>query len=159
MTTSINFWIAFLVVFALRGGEHPRLYFWLNLPGVLAHELAHYFVALLLRARPQSIDLVPVRQGNHWRLGSVTFAPRWWNGGFVALAPLLLLPAGWLIAVTTQTHAWSTQLGMGYLAGSLLRWGWPSSTDWGIVAEYPFGALCLMAAGAMTWQYYFPSSI
>src|SRR6266568_7257714 len=72
----------------------------LSLPGTIAHELTHFVVGLLLLAKPRGFSIWPTAEGSTWRLGAVSFGNiGLLNGGFVALAPLLLLPIAWLCVV------------------------------------------------------------
>jgi hypothetical protein len=60
-----------------------------NLTGVILHELAHLLAGVVFRARPAGMSLVPHRDGNGWRLGSVSFRRiTAVNAVPVALAPL-----------------------------------------------------------------------
>ncbi|WP_144735758.1 hypothetical protein [Extensimonas perlucida] len=69
------------------------LYALVVFPGTLAHELSHFFVGLVLGARPASFNPFPKRAGNAIMLGEVRFERlRWWNAIPVALAPLSLVP-------------------------------------------------------------------
>ena len=65
-----------------------------NLPITIAHELAHFLVALILGGRPTGISLWPQRSRNGWTLGSVTSHATILSATPTALAPLLWLPAG-----------------------------------------------------------------
>lgn len=70
-----------------------------NLSGVLLHELAHLLVGLLLRAEPAGFSILPRRDNNCWRLGSVRFSRiTAWNAVPVALAPLGLGGVAYLVA-------------------------------------------------------------
>lgn len=63
------------------------------LPGTLAHELAHWGVAVITNGKPTfpSLSFKHTRDGV--MLGQVVFKnPRWYNAALIALAPLLLLP-------------------------------------------------------------------
>ena len=93
----------------------------LSLPGTIAHELAHFVVGLLLRAKPRGFSIWPRAQGDTWRLGSVSFGNiGLLNGAFVALAPLLLLPIAWLCIVHVLLPLWNdSQWGWWLLAGYL----------------------------------------
>ena len=126
-------WLAVLGVLALQRLAR-RFGMWayaaLALPGTLAHELAHYVVALVLRADPRLPRLWPERSAHGWRLGSVAFRAPWWRAGPIALAPLALLPASlaWLLMFVADArgawlawHAW--------IAGTLLSAGLPSRAD------------------------------
>lgn len=134
----IGAWCAVGVVLVLQRFAR-RLGLWLYaafaLPGTLAHELAHYVVALVLAARPQLPRLWPERTATGWRLGSVAFCAAWWRAGPIALAPLLLLPGAlaWIVVfladargVMIALHAW--------IAGTLLGAAMPSRADLRIAA-------------------------
>ena len=105
------------------------------LPGTFAHELAHFIIGLILRARPCGFSLWPRRNGKAWRLGAVTFRHVGiLNGAFIALAPLLLLPLGWLSLMYLSVPAWAnghwvSWLGAGYLTATLFYACTPSFTD------------------------------
>jgi hypothetical protein len=129
------------------------------LPGTLAHELAHYVVALLLAADPRLPRLWPQHVEHGWRLGSVAFRAPWWRAGPIALAPLLLMPASlaWVMAFVVDArggwlalHAW--------IAGTLLSAALPSRTDLRIAARFlALVALVALAAAAAvgacaTWR-------
>jgi hypothetical protein len=93
----------------------------LALPGTVAHELMHAFVGLVLRAKPQAFSIWPRRTGSGWTLGSVAFGNiGLFNGAFVTLAPLLLLPAAWLLFVHVLMPQWVEGRWGGWLAGGYL---------------------------------------
>ena len=86
----------------------------LSLPGTFAHELAHFLVGWILRARPHGFSIWPRPDGRGWRLGSVSFGNiGLLNGVWVTLAPLLLLPLAWLCLVHILMPLWVDA-----------RWGW-----------------------------------
>lgn len=74
-----------------------------NLPITVMHELSHFIVALLLGGRPTGFSLWPRREGNRWRLGSVTARATMLSAAPTALAPLLWLFAAGLILLN-RTH-------------------------------------------------------
>ncbi len=129
----------------------------LSLPGTVLHEFMHYLVGALLRAEPVSVSLWPRREGNYWVLGSVGFARlRLWNAAFVALAPLLLLPAGYGLILLVEA-AWLAEhylIGgcLGYLAACALFACAPSVTDLKVggpsIALYGLAAYLLWQAGS-----------
>lgn len=87
----------------------PRLGMWayslFSLPGTIAHEyIGHWFVARVLGAQPTFPSIIPKRDGDVWRLGSVNFVPSLFNRIPIALAPFLLLPVGIWYAVVVM-HA------------------------------------------------------
>ncbi len=116
------------------------LVWFLLLPGTLAHELAHWGVAVVLWANPGPPNLIPSRQADgSWVLGHVTVSRlRWWSAAPVALAPLTLL----VLVVALCRHG-QTALAQGHwgwaaatLAGasSCLCSAWPSRQDWKIAS-------------------------
>ena len=113
----------------------PRLGMWMyslfSMPGTLAHELSHWCIARVLGAQPSFPSILPKREGDYWRLGSVNFVPSLLNRIPVALAPFLLLPAGiwYAVAVMHPTTGW-WYLAHGWVASSLLAGSLPSRQDW-----------------------------
>lgn len=107
----------------------------LALPGTLVHELVHWIVGWLLFAKPAGLSLRPKRAANGWVLGSVSFRGiGLFNGAFVALAPLLLLPLAWITLGELALPAWADRrwgrwLGAGYLTATLLFSALPSGQD------------------------------
>ncbi len=105
------------------------------LPGTIAHELSHFLVGLMLRAKPTGFSLWPTRSANGWTLGSVSFRRLGLlNGAFVALAPVLLFPLGWFSLVHVAMPAWAagywaTWLLAGYLTATVFFAGVPSFQD------------------------------
>lgn len=126
----------------------------LALPGTLAHELLHYIVGLLLRAQPVGFSLWPRRTGKTWRLGEVSFARAGiFNSAFIAFAPLLLLPLGWLwlMQVTLPLWAagrWGWWLPAVYLLATLLYASLPSLTD---IRLGLMSLIVYLTLGAMGW--------
>ncbi len=132
----------------------PRLGMWMYsifaLPGTVAHELAHFAVALLLRAKPSFPNLIPKRDGDAWRLGSVQAAPNFITTIPIALAPFMLLPAGLWYAV----HIMSAGTGWWYLihawiASTILIGSLPSRQDWFVAMP---AIMCALAAAI--WMSY-----
>jgi hypothetical protein len=131
------FW---LVQSTLR--RHVRLWALITLPATLLHELAHAAVGAILQAKPSSFNLWPKRvSSSSWRLGYVGFTNLcWWNGGAVALAPLL-----WALGLATaysrlgSFHA-SVELSSALWLSVLIVWGLialaPSRSDWRLALTY-----------------------
>ena len=114
-------------------------------PGTMAHELAHYLVAIVTGGRPAPISLWPRREGDGWVMGSVSFCPNLLNGALVALAPLYILPPlAWWCGLQHVGASPLAALGWGYLAAVLLYSAWPSSTDWNVSFRYPAAYLLLL---------------
>jgi len=129
----------------------------LSLPGTIAHELAHLFVGFLLHARPHRFSIWPRRHGKGWMLGSVSFRNLGlFNGAFVALAPLLLLPIAWLCLVHVLIPLWIDDhwgwwLFAGYLAATAFFAALPSFQDMKVGGP---SILLYVALGALSWWGY-----
>jgi len=152
----------------------PRLGMWayslFSLPGTAAHEFCHWLVALLLGAKPSLPNLIPTRNGNAWRLGSVRSSPNLitliptrngnaWRLGSVrsspnlitlipiALAPFALFPVGIWYAVFVMTSAtgwW--YLAHVWIASTMLAASLPSKQDWFVAMPAIVIALVLFFA-------------
>jgi hypothetical protein len=126
-----------IVCYALLRGARASM--WrvalLSFPGTAAHELAHFIVGLLLRAQPHGLSLWPRADGRGWRLGSVSFGRiGLFNGAWIALAPLLLLPLAWLglfhaLLPLWAEGRWGWWLFAGYLTATALFAALPSFQD------------------------------
>lgn len=152
MQKSILFWLAASFAMYVYRRSYGNWYFIAAFPGTVAHELCHFFVAILFRARPHGLNLVPKKTAEGWLLGSVMFYPTMWNGSFVALAPLLLFPGALFLAFNASSEPWLTQLWQGYLFSCLITSAMPSKVDWDIVAEFPLGFAILLLIGAVAWE-------
>jgi hypothetical protein len=137
----------FLIRLASRLGMWA--YAVIALPGTLAHELAHFLVALLLGANPSFPSLLPQRMEHGWRLGSVGFRAGLLRSVPIALAPLLLLPLALIWAVAFMAPATGpVYFVQAWVVGALLSASLPSSADFRIAIP----ALAFIAAGiALAW--------
>ncbi len=126
--------------------------------GVLSHELSHFVVGYLTRARPVGMTLIPRREGNQIILGSVEFERLTWaNAWATALAPLLALPALYALAswrtnqvggLAFEDLAWWT------LAGPIILHCWPSRADWRIaLISWPILWLGLLSTVLYVWNH------
>jgi hypothetical protein len=119
-------------------------------PGTLLHEVLHFIVGLLLFGRPSGFSVIPRRVAHGYALGSVRFTNvRWYNGCFIGLAPLLMLPlALWLFAWRMHgLHAPQIQeIAWAYLLATLIYASLPSWPDLKVAASSSW--LLLLAAGA-----------
>lgn len=108
------------------------LFFALALPATLAHELMHLAFGWLSNGRPSGFSLLPRRKGRGYVLGSVTCNNvRWYNGLFIGLAPLALLPFAALL------FRWRSQSLIGF---DFTEAGWVYATA------------CLTLAALPSWQ-------
>ena len=149
------------LVAALGLFHWARRLFWvfslLVLPGTLVHETCHFLLGLFLNGQPASFNLIPRRdvKGRGWVMGSVACANlRWYNAFFVGMAPLLMLPAAWLLLrwrlQAGPVWTWQEALTV-YLIANLIYAAMPSWQDCKIAARSPIGWLLL--AGTLTWGY------
>jgi len=145
------------IVVALLVFRGMKRLFWLFsllvLPGTFAHESLHYLTGLLLDAGPVSFNLWPRRDGQGWAMGSVTFNHiRWYNAFFVGMAPLLLLPAAYGLALWRlrgqPVLGWQEALGV-YVVANFIYAALPSWADVKIAARSPIGWILL--AGGLVW--------
>ena len=118
------------------------------MPGTLAHELAHYLVALALFAKPSFPSLIPQRTAHGWRLGSVTFRAGLARALPIALAPFALMPLALWWAATQMSpavgalyclHAW--------IIAALVSASLPSSADFKIALP----ALAVITIAALAY--------
>ena len=144
-----------LLIFVSR--RWALLYALLALPGTFLHELSHWMVAALLRGKPSTLSIVPVRTERGWRLGSVGIRSiRWFNAVPIGCAPLLLAPLAALAlghAARWPTDHWAHWTGL-YVAAAAALACLPSLADWKIVLSRPLGLLfysALLAASYWFW--------
>ncbi len=117
------FWLAVLRLF--RG--HIVFFWFVAIPGVILHELAHWFVAFLTYGQPGFVSLIPKRVNGGYALGRVPIHnPRWFNAGLIGLAPLLLIPLAYFV--------------LHYGLPSRLRW----ASGWQMLATPWIAAECLL---------------
>ncbi len=80
-------------------------------PGTFFHELSHFVIGVLFRGQPTDLRILPKRTSEGILLGSVKCTNiRWYNGMFIGLAPLLLLPIAFGLVL------WRLNLALGWHA-------------------------------------------
>lgn len=88
-------------------------------PGTLVHELAHFLMAIILFLRVRELNLVPVWERNHIRLGSVVYEKKdVFRSILVGIAPVIIgLMLFWLISEFQPfSHPnWGIRILMGYV--------------------------------------------
>lgn len=132
-----------------------------NLAGVVLHEMAHLLVGAVLGAGPRGMTLVPRREGNGWRLGSVSFSRiTAFNAVPVALAPLGLAGVACLIA--RYWSAWfraslATTLALYAACFVLLYNALPSRQDLRVACNWRSLLLYATLAAATTVCLYWPT--
>ncbi len=68
------------------------IFSFIALPATFMHEFMHFIFSLILNGKPVSANIIPKRTERGYTLGFVESANlKWYNGIFVALAPLCLL--------------------------------------------------------------------
>lgn len=115
------------------------IFFVAALPGTIAHELTHFLMGIVSGGKPRGFSVIPRRRGKGYVLGSVALANiRWYNGLFIGLAPLLLLPAAayliqWRVA-GTHPVVFPNEALWAYCAATLIYGCTPSVQDLKIAA-------------------------
>jgi hypothetical protein len=111
------------LVFVITDSQDAALYLhhFILLPGTILHEVAHWLTAKLLGVRTGKLSLMPVRQGNVARFGSVQIgATDPLRASLIGAAPLLL---GTLAVVAIARWRFGLQL-VAPLSGEVLRQFW-----------------------------------
>jgi hypothetical protein len=129
----------------------PRLGMWpyslFALPGTVMHEGSHWVVSYILGAKPSFPSLIPKRDGDAWRLGSVQAASNLITSIPIALAPFMLLPIGlWYAASIMSAGTGWWYLAHAWIAGTILIAGMPSRQDWSVAMP---AIVCVLAV--MLW--------
>lgn len=125
--------VAAMLVLLLISRRLGVLFFVTAFPATLAHELMHWLVGLLTFGQPSSLRLIPARRASGYALGSVSCRNvRWYNGLFIGLAPLLLLPLA-LILLLARVRSGAAfdaaELGWSYAIACLTYASLPSWQD------------------------------
>lgn len=98
-----RFYLILLVIILMRAKYKTYNSMWLsalvNIPGTILHEFMHYFVGMLLNARPCNFTIWPKRgEDGNYVMGSVGFRNvTFYNAVPASMAPLLLLPIGFYL--------------------------------------------------------------
>lgn len=133
-STTRSYFGAVLAIILLLGLARRLglLFFVAAFPATLAHEVTHLLIGFLTNGQPSGLHLLPRRGARGYVLGSVTCNNvRWYNGLFIGLAPVTLLP----------------------LALVLLTWRvrqQPSLTP--VEATWAYGIASLALAALPSWQ-------
>lgn len=98
-----RFYLILLVIVLMRVKYTTYRSMWLsslvNIPGTILHEFMHFFVGMLLNARPCNFTIFPRRgDDGSYVMGSVGFRNvTFYNAVPASMAPLLLLPIGFYL--------------------------------------------------------------
>ena len=132
------------------------IYALVALPGTLAHELAHFIVALVLFAHPRFPSLIPIRmeQGG-WRLGSVAFRADYARALPIAMAPLVLAPlALWWAGTFLHPASWPLYGLHAWVVAAMITASLPSPADFKLALP---GLIALIVASGIVavilWMY------
>jgi hypothetical protein len=142
-----------LMVLLYLSRQLGALFLLITFPVMLAHELTHLVLGLLTGGQPSGLRILPRRSARGYVLGSVTCNNvRWYNGLFIGLAPLLLLPVAFAVlvwrvrmqpAATLDEAAWALAIA-GLAAASL-----PSSQDLRVALASSWLLLAVLAGIAI----------
>ena len=105
--TAVSGYLAPIILLRLGTVSHSVVV----IQGTLLYELAYRITGALCGGRPLGLRLSPRYSGRQMVLGSVEFANlRWYNGVFIGLAPLSLLPTAlmlmaWRVRLTPRFNA------------------------------------------------------
>lgn len=148
---SVVVFFVFLNTFTKLFSSRPYLSALFHLPGTILHELAHFFIGLILFAKPIGFSLIPKKEGNSLTLGSVSFVNiNFFNAIPTAFAPLLLLLLGvFLILNLNQIESFFLVkyniseimflILFGYILYSCVSSSLPSSQDFLVAFSSPLG--------------------
>lgn len=130
--------LLFLILYKLLK-EKEFLLFSIFLPATYFHELAHFVISFFLLGKPKKFSVLPQRTEKGWILGYVeSHNLTWWNTAFVALAPLLLLPATLLfIEYSLREDVWFLLIFKAYICANLLLGMKPSRSDFQLALRRP----------------------
>ena len=148
--------LAALAIIRLSRHAGMWIYSIVALPGTLAHELAHFIVALVLFAHPRFPSLIPIRmEHGGWRLGSVAFRADYARALPIAMAPFALAPlALWWAGTFLHAALWPLYGLHAWLVAAMLTASMPSPTDFKLAL--PALIALTVVAGivvAILWMY------
>lgn len=149
-----RFLLILLVIVLLKFKYATYSNIWLsaliNIPGTILHESMHYIIGLTLNARPTSFDLFPRKDGfGNYVMGSVGFHNiTSYNALPAALAPLLLLPLGYIfngwyfqnVDITLYNYILYILVQTVIIENAV-----PSTTDFKVGFSFPLGILLYSA--------------
>ncbi len=119
--------------------------------------MAHYIVGMLSGASPGAVTIIPRRNGNQWRLGSVTLnRVRWYNAAPAALAPLLIILIPLAVAWWRTSPGWSFQpfdAAIAFALAPQFLSFWPSRIDWRIALRSWPWLLILVPLAWLGWHF------
>lgn len=136
--------VAGLMVLLRLSRQLGAVFLLITFPVTLAHELTHLVLGYLTGGQPSGHRIIPRRSARGYILGSVTCNNvRWYNGLFIGLAPLLLLPLAFAVLVwrvRLQPQPALTEASLGPVHRR------PCGREPAIDAGYPRGASLVVVA-------------
>lgn len=144
--------IAILVLLLLTR-RLGALYFVTTFPVTLAHELMHLLLGFITLGRPCGFRVWPRRSAGGYVLGSVSCRNvRWYNGLFIGLAPVLMLPLAlallaWRLRAQPQANA--AEAAWAYAVACLMYASLPSWQDLRVVLASSWLLIAALAAVAI----------
>jgi hypothetical protein len=113
------------------------------LPGTIVHEGLHWIVGLLTLAGPHNFSVQP----ENTVYGEVWFSNlNWFNAFPTAVAPLLSLPAIYLLwPWITSSHEPVAAIVISWAVAATIAQSLPSRQDWRICWQHPVGTVLWIA--------------
>ena len=151
--------LSLLYLIALRMLRGHIVFFWFAaLPGIVVHELSHWIVAFVTLGFPGFPRFLPRRVPGGYIMARVPIHhPTWYNGAFIGLSPLLLLPMAYqaLQLGTPTAFAWANLLYFlltPLVTAELLLECLPSPPDLRLVRKSAIPLVLLGVAGWLYWK-------
>lgn len=139
-------------VVLLRGLRRYFALFWMAaLPGVVLHELSHWTTALFTNGQPSFPRFWPQKIPGGYSMARVPILnPRWYNGVFIGLSPLLLIVIAFATIVYGSPQTWSWAQAwrvviIPIIAAECLVECVPSPADWRIAGKSLWPLLAAVA--------------
>lgn len=157
-----RFILIFLVIFLMRikYASYRNIYVcaFVNILGTSLHELSHFFVGLLLNARPTSFSVWPKRSlEGGYTMGSVGFRNiTFYNAIPSCLAPLSLLYLGYLLNkyfLPLMIPTIGNYLIYLLMQTVIIENAIPSRADISIACKFPLGILLYGALTYYIWTF------
>lgn len=123
----------------------------INLPGTILHEMMHFFVGLILNARPCNFTILPRKSDKGYVMGSVGFTNiTFYNAIPSSMAPLLLLPIGFYLnryLLPNMMPTFTNYVLYVLLQTIIIENALPSSADFRVAKQYFLGIVMYIAIG------------
>ena len=121
----------------------------INLPGTILHELMHFFVGLIMNAKPCNFTVLPRKSDNGYVMGSVGFTNiTFYNAIPSSMAPLLLLPIGFYLNryfLPNMDPTFTNYILYVLLQTIVIENALPSSADFKVAKQHFLGIVMYLA--------------